>query len=154
MKTISTMDLLRAARQMNEDLAHSGYKDSQIITSARWLAKYIYECEPHWHSMTGECVVKEGVYPFEIYMEAISLISTVWVTDICLRKARDRKLPSMKQKFSDYQAFLNQCMNDARQVIDAERDIDAEAAWRKIHRRPVSWKSRLRCRLNRLWWGH
>lgn len=153
MKNISTMDLLAAARQMNEDLARSGYKDDEIVMSARRLAKLIYECEPHWHSMTGECVVGAG-YPFEVYMKALSLVTTVWVTDIYLRKARDRKLPSMKERFADYQAFLNQCMNDARQVIDAERDVDAEAAWQKIHRRPASWKNRLRCRINRWKWGH
>ncbi|MDD3102454.1 MAG: hypothetical protein PHE59_04910 [Patescibacteria group bacterium] len=154
MKTISTMDLLAAARQMNEDLAHSRYDDREIIMSARRLSKLIYECEPHWHSMTGQCVVGKTDYPFEVYMKALSLITTVWVTDIYLRKARDRQIPQMKERFTDYQAFMNHCMDDARQVIDAERDLDAEAAWKKIDRRPASWKNRLRCRINRLKWGH
>ena len=154
MKAISTMDLLAAARQMNEDLAHSRYDDNTIILSARRLALELYQCERHWHSMTGQCVVGPDAYPFEVYMKALSLVTTVWVTDIYLRKARDRKLPAMKERFSDYQAFLNHCMNDARQVIDAEQDVDAEAAWQRIHRRPASWKNRLRCWVNRVKWGH
>lgn len=150
MKQITTDEMLAAARQMNEDLAKCGYMESEIIRSARVLGRRIYQTQPHWHTFRGEC--SNGL-PFEIEMQALALLTSVWVTDIYLRKARDRKIPEMSQRYWDFHRFLFLCMKDTQTDVDTHRDEDAEKDYQR-YQRPPTLKRKIQCRLKRLRWGH
>lgn len=149
-KPIHPSDLLAAARQMNEDLAKCGYIDLEILRSARVLGRRIYQTQPHWHSFKGECT---NDLPFEIYMQALSLLTSAWVADIYLRKARDRKSPAMEKRYEEYEEFLLYSLKYTWDEVHLNRDKDAERDFQRWQR-PPTLRSRIRCWLKRLWWGH
>lgn len=146
-------DMLAGARAMNEGFARSKYENwgSQVLhIYAYHLGKDLYRCQPHWHAFTGQCTDE---LPFEVYIQALSLLSSAWVADIYLRKARDRKSEAMTERFRDYRAFMNKALDYIETEVALNRDIDAEKAFQR-HHRPPTLRSRLRCFINRMKWGH
>lgn len=144
-------NVLAEARAMNTALPQ--YLDGEHVnwnwvdTHVNRLAKLMYRQEDHWHSVDGAC---QKEVPFEIGMQALALLSATWVSDIYLRKARDRSAPRMRTRWEEFWVNLFTAIQHVDRNVRAERDPDAEAQYRTKTRKP----NPIKHRFNKLRWGH
>lgn len=139
--------ILDLTRAFNSQLPLERYSLLTLQYYASELARQVYQQQKHWHSYDGKCARE---MPFEIYMEAVALISCVWVADIYRRKSRDRKAPQMATRYDDWESFLKGVLEYTKKEVSETRDIPAERDYQRKAKRP----SRIKCWINRLRWGH
>lgn len=146
-KETSFTRVLELARAFNSHLSREHYSLMVLQGYASQLAWDVYMTGRHWHSYDGKCM-KET--PFEIYMQAVAIISSTWVADIYLRKARDRGAPQMEAEYDRWEKFIKDTLEFTRKEVKENRDPEAEIGYRKVAKRP----NRIRCWFNRWRWGH
>lgn len=139
--------LLELTRDFNAALSREHYSLRALHSYASELAGEMYKASHHWHSYDGKCC-KET--PFELFMQAVALISANWVADIYLRKARDRDAPSMEGAYEVWRELLVGALGYTQKEIKESRDVDAEQKYQEVAKRP----SRIKCVFNRWRWGH
>lgn len=114
------------------------------------LSERAYLREPHWHSVQGKCIDK---LPFEIIMMQLSLLSSAWVADIYLRKARDRAAPIMEERYLAYRAYLLNLLKFIEMEVKSNRDEAAEQAYQGSVRR-IKGPGKVAHWLSRMLWRH
>ena len=136
--------LLKQARKLNNSL-NDDYTCQHVMN----LAIQLYDEEPHhWHSVSGSCFL--GDTTFELLMPVLSLLSSIWVSDIYLRKARDRRSPTMIKRYLQWKDLLLRSLSYTEYINLSTRDMNAEKAFEKEYKKP----NRIRCALNVLLSGH
>lgn len=143
-----TLDLIRG---FNDSLPEHfvGRKDllSLLEPPAYVIAQQIYKEGRHWHSVSGKC---HKEVPFEVYMQGLGFLISCWVTDIFLRKARDRRTPAMARRHADWLKEMLSTMEYIGDDVMCFRDYEAERAFKGDYKKP----NRFLCLIHKLIWGH
>ena len=128
---------LGKTREFNTDIHQRSWGESRYLPwlaiegAVVELADRAYRREPHWRSVQGKCITE---LPFEIIMMQLSLLSSAWVADIYLRKARDRSAPIMQERYLEYRAYLLNLLRFIEMEVGSNRDIPAEEAYQRAAR--------------------
>ena len=136
--------LLKQARKLNNSL-----NDDYTCEHVMQLACQLYDEEPrHWHSVNGKCFL--GNTTFELLMPALALLTSIWVSDIYLRKARDREAPAMIKRYLLWKDLLLRSLSYTEYINLSTRDYNAEKAFEHEHKKP----NRFICAIKTLLMGH
>ena len=127
--SIDVQELLAIARGFNSSIHVKKNKKKPLDEVASpWVDEIIARFPKeltHWKSINGE----EIDDPMEIRMLALSLLLDTWLTDICLRKARDRSNPGLLALIEDYWAIQQDAHHFILRHILVEQDPAAVKAY-------------------------
>ncbi len=134
MRFINNLELLNITREFNRSLNLKKNKNRPLdVVAGPWVDKIIEQFPrevTQWKSLDGKLVED----PLEIRMLALSLLLDTWLTDIFLRKARDRSNPGMLRLLEDYWDVLQSNHNFILRYILVEQDPKAVRAYQKAKR--------------------